>query len=604
MITLANFDVQTLLQTIAALFAFASIFLFPGLPLTRLLPNIPHKIILAISLSASFWMTVFTLLQFVKIPFDLAIVIGISISIGIWIIHKPNICLPVRKTACDLWLLGLCLVLIVLFGRLFFLLIAPSGGDMATHSYIARLILEKNSYPDSYEPLVPIRSFGSYSTGMPVLIAVTSRVISLPIYRSALVMTIAAYVWFGISLYMFIHHWFPRPVSFITAVLITIASPAVLYYLPWGGNPTVLATAFLIQAIILTIKLLLMRPVRKYLGILPALLFFASFTTHHIPFITSLYALIPILIGYILFHPKKTSIIQFTSIIATTLIFLSLPFLLQLKYPSMAALELIRDWQQGDHGHVWRGTIFNAYTTIPRYIIDRLGSLVPTLALGSIFLMLFFRRRPPLWIIWTFTAGVITIMNSRYWVLPFSPVLYPERIASLLSIPLAWCIAWAFTHTLQLVQQQKNKLISSLGVIIGCVLFITVSYRPLTHYYSQTIARNLSETSVTAHDLQVINWIAAHTPPQAVIANNYGDAGIWIPAIAYRKVTYNDVNPYDFDELFAAQHKLTPSYIYIGAKAVYTRGDHIRYTRISPEIIDNIPVFRAGAAALYPYPLP
>ncbi len=606
MISLPWAFMLAILSQISALIAGVGIVLFPGLPLSALIPqtdkNVGVRILPVIALSLSTWIAVFTLLKFIALPLDVCIFSILLISMAVWIIR-----LSVRKTRIrvirpDIWMCGVGLILSLLFGQLAVSLIAPSGGDMATHSYIARLILEKNTYPDSYEPLIPIRHFGSYSSGMPLVIAVVSRTLNIPIYTGALLVTIATYVWFGLSLYYFLQHFFPRPISAGTALFATLCSPAVLYYLPWGGNPTVLSLGFLVQAITLSLELLSAHKTSLSVraAILPGLVFFASFATHHIPFIASLYALIPILIGYALQSTGKRFFFRFTLTLAGTLALLSIPFFLDVKYPSPATLELIRDWQRGDHGHVWRGTLSTIIPTLPLYLMDRLGSLTMAAATGALLVTLFIRRKIPTWFVWTLGMGIFGIINSRYWLLPLSPLLYPERISTILIIPFSWSIALGITESIQVLKRLKPN---GIGIVLGSIgisVIIWGSIPAFRHNFSETIARSQAETSVTGDDLRAILWIAANTPAHAIIANNYGDAGIWIPAIAYRKVTYNDANPYDFDELFAAQRLLTPTYMYIGAKIVYSQGDHLRFTISSPEIRNASPVFRSGNARVFP----
>jgi hypothetical protein len=73
-----------------------------------------------------------------------------------------------------------------------------------------------------------------------------------------------------------------------------------------------------------------------------------------------------------------------------------------------------------------------------------------------------------------------------------------------------------------------------------------------------------------ADDLKAFRWIETYTPPNAVIMNRYGDAGIYLPGIAGRKVTINDSGPYEFDELYIWEKSLpTTDYAYIGSYHMY-----------------------------------
>jgi hypothetical protein len=67
-------------------------------------------------------------------------------------------------------------------------------------------------------------------------------------------------------------------------------------------------------------------------------------------------------------------------------------------------------------------------------------------------------------------------------------------------------------------------------------------------------------------DLKAIQWIAETTAPGTVVQNRYGDAGLWIPAIAFRPITDPHLSPFFFDEFRAASPRLEAEYVYIGKK--------------------------------------
>jgi hypothetical protein len=69
---------------------------------------------------------------------------------------------------------------------------------------------------------------------------------------------------------------------------------------------------------------------------------------------------------------------------------------------------------------------------------------------------------------------------------------------------------------------------------------------------------------VSEADLKALQWIAETTAPGTVVRNYYGDAGLWIPAIAFRPITDPHLNPFIFDEFRAAAPQLKASYVYVG----------------------------------------
>jgi hypothetical protein len=71
---------------------------------------------------------------------------------------------------------------------------------------------------------------------------------------------------------------------------------------------------------------------------------------------------------------------------------------------------------------------------------------------------------------------------------------------------------------------------------------------------------------LTEADLQAMRWIRASTDRGTVFQNRYGDAGLWIPAIAFRPITDPHLSPFFFDEFRAGLASLKPRYVYIGRK--------------------------------------
>ena len=67
-------------------------------------------------------------------------------------------------------------------------------------------------------------------------------------------------------------------------------------------------------------------------------------------------------------------------------------------------------------------------------------------------------------------------------------------------------------------------------------------------------------------DLKALHWVAETTAPGTVVQNYYGDAGLWIPAIAFRPLTDPHLNPFIFDEFRAASRGLKAKYVYVGKK--------------------------------------
>jgi len=96
-----------------------------------------------------------------------------------------------------------------------------------------------------------------------------------------------------------------------------------------------------------------------------------------------------------------------------------------------------------------------------------------------------------------------------------------------------------------------------------------------------------------------LGLIDTQTPRDAIIENNYGDAGIWIPALAFRAVCNPHVNILYMEELQSWSSRARPAFLYVGAKRVidsenpFSRADLIT----QPDRYEE--VFRRGEATVF-----
>jgi hypothetical protein len=138
--------------------------------------------------------------------------------------------------------------------------------------------------------------------------------------------------------------------------------------------------------------------------------------------------------------------------------------------------------------------------------------------------------------------------------MPFSYLLYPGRVALTLIIPLAVFAAPAISKIITI--QKKNLLI--VFSIIG-----------LSFYCAFYLYNSISMSPVTSADMDAFKWIDREIGKKAVFGNNYGDAGLWIPAIIGRTIMDPHSEPVNYEELKARLRRYSADYIYIGSKAVY-----------------------------------
>jgi hypothetical protein len=526
--------------------------------LSDLLPSV-------VGTSIAFWVVSFWFLAYVKVSLSLwawgMIFLAMLLGIGLWRRNRSVLILLDREEIVALFLLIAAAIL--RFSFFWRWPLAPAGADMSMHSYMAALIVATDGVPSSHRPLLPIDGFGAYPAGFQTLTALMSILGGMPIYRAALLTEVTALTFLTLAFYGFLRVFWDRPTSAMVAVLVTFLPRNPQYFIQWGGDPTLLALALLVLGLGFLPRLKEQMPWGTW-G-LCALTAAASVLTHLIPVIGFVYASIPVAvykgirhlsgqrgeIGRVLWN------VLGIGVISVLLVAVCLPRWLSTEV-SAAEVEWVKRFQQQWSGGAWGGTLANALLTIPQYLTDKLFG-GPFLVLSGLGLLTLALRQPSLAIacaIWGLTV-VGLVVNSMYWVLPLSYVLYPDRVAMLLLLPCAIAIAALVQSTRTLVARRNFML----WVMAGLVLFVAI--RPNEKLLYKGLIPN---SLVTPADLQAMQWIQAHTDPRAVFRNRYGDAGLWIPAIAFRGITDPHLNPFYFDEFRAAARGLKAQYVYIGKK--------------------------------------
>jgi hypothetical protein len=551
----------------------ALLFACPGLLLIQFYPSKPRypseSLVLVVGTSLAFWIVSFWLLQYIKLPLSVWAygVIAVTATWGMvrfWKVAGD------RSMYCDnAEVVVLCLLVSAAALRFSFFWrwpLGPAGADMSMHGYMAALIVDHDGVPHSHYPLLPIESFGAYPAGFQTMIALISLLGDLPILRSALLMEAVTLIFLTLAFYSFLNVFWDRPTSALVAVLVTFLPRNPQDFISWGGDPTLLSLALIVMG------LGLLPALRGRMSLsaqcIAALITAASVLTHLIPVIGLVYIALPIAVymvinRYTLGRDEAKHVLRnLLCIGALSLAFMAICLSSTLAVEvSQAEIEEVKAFQRHGAGGAWGGALANAPVSIPIYLVKKLFGL-PFVAIGLVGLLTLSVVRPrlamPSVIVALTTIGLV--INSMYWILPLSYALYPERTALLLLLPLSLGIAvliakvrdlWAAKHlvlwgmaavTLLVAVRQNDRLFWS-----GFIPF----------------------TLVTESDLQAMRWIQQHTPPDAVFQNRYGDAGLWIPAIAFRAITDPHLNPFYFDEFRKRSQQYRAAYVYVGKKRVY-----------------------------------
>ena len=146
------------------------------------------------------------------------------------------------------------------------------------------------------------------------------------------------------------------------------------------------------------------------------------------------------------------------------------------------------------------------------------------------------------------TYPVVSILSGAiFWSSLDVKTLLLELIAAVPFI----IFVFAALMTGKIIEGWNRKLVFGL-IAIGIV------------YYSGFYLYNsISMCPVTRSDMEAFDWMDSILNKSMIVENNYGDAGLWIPAMTGMTIT----SPYE-QVANADLPKLKPAYIYIGSKAV------------------------------------
>jgi hypothetical protein len=114
-------------------------------------------------------------------------------------------------------------------------------------------------------------------------------------------------------------------------------------------------------------------------------------------------------------------------------------------------------------------------------------------------------------------------------------VVFPERPLALLAILL--CAGLAFLVR-ELLRTPRLLHRMALVVLVGIA-----AERAHRYYWS-----GAAYVMVGRDDLEAMRWIAGHTRPLDLVCNDYGSAGLWVPALAGRAISAPHLPPFYFDE--------------------------------------------------------
>ena len=127
------------------------------------------------------------------------------------------------------------------------------------------------------------------------------------------------------------------------------------------------------------------------------------------------------------------------------------------------------------------------------------------------------------------------IFNYGYWVLPFSEILYPERVAYFAII----CVSLYIGYFLKIVEEKKYSIMfaKSKFIIYNVIVSICLCIGMLKIYTTFILSIKNNHIYCTSLTFDSFEWLNDHTEKNAIIESSYDDVGMWIPTFTNRATT-------------------------------------------------------------------
>lgn len=396
----------------------------------------------------------------------------------------------------------------------------PQGMDGSMHTTAAVLIGQAGGLPGSYAPFAADVPLPPMNLGLPALAGVAIRWGGEP----AAVMLACQHLTFTaviLATYLLLRWWIARTPAAVLAVVTVWAARATQASLGWGGFPTVLSVAIGLFAARLLLQHMRSSGWRLSLG--------TGAATAAIPLIhgvgagTWLYCIGPwIALSALIQSRSKWATVRGLAWSAAA------AALLLVAYRCVGTVEVDANALAGTH--VWQQESAplgeHAWLSAIAFIRKDAGTVI-VLAGWAACGVLALRRQ---WLAAAMLTSAwltmtIVVANSRWWVLPGSFLLYPERAiywaAPLSAVGLA--LAWR-----ALVSPQREQGIARPKVILCLGLLGLAGYQQNQFY--QKIVR---EDFVNADGWEALVWAKTHLEPaHDFVRTPYNSTGSFLPAIA------------------------------------------------------------------------
>lgn len=346
------------------------------------------------------------------------------------------------------------------------------------------------------------------------------------------IITTLPYTLVVLALYYLLRQFYPKKVAVLGSTIPFLLVYVIQVSVSWGGNSTVMSFAFCLYSLAIIYQLF--KQGNKYL-LAPA-----SFSIAATPLIHAIPAMVFIYVGglgalfFIFYHPDRVKMTMINGLLLLIMVTgLLLPFLLNLEIESSQKLTaMIKDWQQTmTHNRYGEQLLENIWVTFDR-IKNRISDNAFVLSILSIVFILIRKR----WTALLLSASLYALLfvlfiNSNYWFLPMSEVLYPERVAFFVLI----CISIVWSEFLN--QSFEKPYIQINKIPLHYLVILVFSILGLIQFNVKYLKNiSLNPVSFNQEIQESFTWISENIAPDGLIQVSYMDSGIWIPAFTKRSI--------------------------------------------------------------------
>jgi len=395
----------------------------------------------------------------------------------------------------------------------------PAGMDASMHTTAAALIARAHGLPANYAPFTPEVPFSTVNLGLPAVAAIAIRCGGEP----AAVLLAAHHLTFTcllLATYILLRWWVPRNSAAVVAVLSVWLARAAQASIDWGGFPTVLSVAVGILA-----TRLLLQQSRRYtwrLALATGTTIAALPMIHGVGAGTWIYCAgiwITFTTWMISRSPARTLASQAVAGV-WALFFLFTYWISGHLDVGPAEMATTRAFAQqfAPPEQDWTA-LFSSFA----FLRKESGTLLAIIGMLSCLLVV---CRRPRWaflpLLGAFVTLPLLIANARWWILPGSFVIYPDRVLYWTGPISAVAMALAWRTVSKTLRASNGAWVMAFGLLIVAGYFHNSFYQ-----------KSVREIFVTQDGWEALVWSKQHLQPgRHFVHAEYKTAASYLPGVA------------------------------------------------------------------------